>query len=198
MSKNQRIWGPVMWRIIHLVCMAFDKNRGIEADDVLTFLLSLCYVLPCGHCRETYTALISIDNPTDVVKKQESLFLWSYNVHEHVNKKLWVQKHKNVPYTSHLSYEEARRKYDDRNLWLDDVMYFYNHIIGDFYKTSIPWYYTLTMVAGKMFSTMDARLACFDLPDDDPTYQYDTFKSKEAFVTFIEKVKVYLHSDDTT
>ncbi len=191
MTRSQKIWGPIVWRLLHSVCHKYDQ-KSEKSFNAVTFLVGLSHILPCKHCRETYTMLLCIDKPLDVVEKGESLFFWSYQLHERVNKKLWAQDHPDVPYKPQLSYEDAQRRYARvESVWADDVFYFYKNIMVVYYTTATPWYYITAMALGTLLSDMDPALAAFKLPEDDPTYQYDTFKSKKDFEDFVEKCIIF-------
>ena len=91
-TRNQKIWGPVVRRLLHLICYRYRDTSTLndtEKDLLNTFIYGLCYVMPCKHCSVTYTAFLEIDSAEDVIAGGKDLFFWSYALHERVNKKLW-------------------------------------------------------------------------------------------------------------
>lgn len=82
-----KVWGEDAWRVMHVVALGFpsdptDKDR----EDYEGFYRSLTKVLPCVHCREGYAEIFKrIPIRT---KDAESLFQWTVDVHNAVNRKL--------------------------------------------------------------------------------------------------------------
>ena len=58
-------WGPSGWRLIHLVALNYPLEPVKEdvRQAYMGFFYSLCYVLPCGVCREEFCKMVNGDNP---------------------------------------------------------------------------------------------------------------------------------------
>jgi hypothetical protein len=82
---NTLFWGPSAWQLIHSIGLIYPKNStDIERQIFYDFFDSLQYVLPCKHCRKSYSMFykdIDFNN----------LFNWTWKLHNRVNDKLRIQ-----------------------------------------------------------------------------------------------------------
>lgn len=88
------LWGPLLWRLLESITRVLNPaylgvnksefDTKAYKDRVLLLLYSLRYVLPCVYCRESYRRFISNLPP----EEREDLWVWVWDVHELVNKKL--------------------------------------------------------------------------------------------------------------
>ena len=82
-----KVWGEDAWRFMHVVALGFPAHPT-ERDrrEYEEFYKSLTHVLPCVHCRKGYAEIFDrIPINTD---DTDSLFLWTVDVHNAVNRKL--------------------------------------------------------------------------------------------------------------
>lgn len=80
------IWGPEMWRVLHVMALSFPRKPSKEEQDAaLSFLLSLKVLLPCKKCRDNYGMYISEDGPLKLsrrhVSSREDFFRYSVLLH---------------------------------------------------------------------------------------------------------------------
>ena len=89
---SPELWGPSMWFLIHLIAATYPvAPTSQDKANFATFFHSLQYVLPCMGCRKGYNIIISTE-PTRLTPRvfanRQSLFKWTVEVHDRVNKKL--------------------------------------------------------------------------------------------------------------
>lgn len=82
-----KVWGEDAWRFMHVVALGFPAQpTERDRSDYEGFYRSLTRVLPCAHCRKGYADIFErFPINTD---DTESLFLWTVDVHNAVNRKL--------------------------------------------------------------------------------------------------------------
>lgn len=88
---DTEIWGPSAWLFIHSASLAYpESNPPAETrQQFRNFFGSLVEVLPCVYCRQHYkdnlAKMSSLDKALD---SQASLFRWTVDLHNEVNKAL--------------------------------------------------------------------------------------------------------------
>jgi hypothetical protein len=95
------IFGPDLWNSIHLICLgAPDNFLNISSkNDYAMFFRSLGTVIPCYECKKHYLNEI-IEYPPKL-ETNITLFKWSVDLHNRVNKRL---NKKELPYEEALEY----------------------------------------------------------------------------------------------
>ena len=179
---NQRLWGAIVWRLIHYICFQYRDTKQLDYNtkaNLNMFLYSLSYVIPCIHCRASMKTFICVSNFEKVINQNNDLFEWSYAFHEMVNRKLWKKRCPRTKYTAFVSFEEVEEKWRHvQNLWPDDIFRFYT-IVADKYTVTDVWTYLFFNALGPlMVGTGNKCLKSFMLPDD-VTYQHEQFSSTE-------------------
>ena len=97
MGYSPEIWGKQAWHFIHMVALTYPiKPTEEDKNKYYNFFSSLQNVLPCPICASHFKDNME-KNPINL-KNQESLFKWTVDIHNEVNKK----NNKKV-----LSYKEA-------------------------------------------------------------------------------------------
>lgn len=100
---NPSVWGPQLWRIIADITYHSDQLDYTDSKksqkNVISWLESLKYLLPCVHCRESYTKYVNNFPPTKSVYSG-CLLSWSWVIHELVNDKL--KKADRIPYDMYV------------------------------------------------------------------------------------------------
>lgn len=82
-----KVWGEDAWRFMHVVALGFPADpTDQDRRDYEAFYRSLTRVLPCAHCRKGYAEIFE-RNPINT-DDADSLFLWTVDVHNAVNRKL--------------------------------------------------------------------------------------------------------------
>lgn len=82
---NTLFWGPSAWQLIHSVGLVYPKSPTPSEQKIFyDFFDSLQYVLPCKHCRKSYSGFYKdID--------LHNLYEWTWKLHNKVNDKLRTQ-----------------------------------------------------------------------------------------------------------
>lgn len=108
-QTNRPFFGPCIWKTIHISTISYDPTSEESRSNMLAFLKSVATILPCKVCSEHYKEMLAKYPPTNYLSSNERLFLWSYIIHDLVNKRL----HKRSPkflevkkyYFDHLGYK---------------------------------------------------------------------------------------------
>jgi hypothetical protein len=95
-NKPKYQWGPALWNFIHTISIT---NSIEQSNNIRNMLQHIYNIIPCPSCTDLYklhlTFLYTID-----LSQPLSLFKWSVDLHNAVNKKL------NKPI---WSFEDARK-----------------------------------------------------------------------------------------
>ena len=103
------IWGKYLWMSIHFISLGYPHNPSSEdKHQYKSFFEDLYQILPCSICANNYEKHLNEIPITDkVLQNRKTLFKWTVDMHNLVNKTL------NKPY---MSYEEAYQLYtQDQN-----------------------------------------------------------------------------------
>lgn len=104
------VWGPAAWVFLHTITFSYpDKPTPEMKRTFKKFFKSLCHILPCIYCRQSYTKYSnSKESPmrltNDVFKSRSTLTRWLYKIHEAVNERL--EK------TDRPTYDSVKTMYD--------------------------------------------------------------------------------------
>jgi hypothetical protein len=95
---DTRYWGPEGWQLFHTICYNYPiKPDIITIQTHKIFFKIIGDILPCKYCRMSYKKYIE-DLPVEKsLDSRDSLFKWSYLLHNKVNGKLRKQGHLNTP-----------------------------------------------------------------------------------------------------
>lgn len=98
------IWGKYLWTSIHYISLGYPENpTQEEQNDYKEYFENLFKILPCYRCSENYKDhLLKIPMTSQVLQNTKSLFKWTVELHNLVNKSLKKRL---------LSYEEAYQLY---------------------------------------------------------------------------------------
>ena len=108
---NQNIWGPPTWILIHSVALTYPIIPTQEHKyNYKNFFTNLKYILPCEACRRNYE--IHLNMFPIRLDTRSTLFQWTVDIHNEVNKK----NNKKV-----LKYDEAHSIYE--NLYKKHISY---------------------------------------------------------------------------
>ena len=84
------VWGNPMWKSIHYIALGYPDNATqIDKTAYYSYFTNLYKVIPCQSCAD-HLRLLVVQNPitTEALKSNRSLFNWTVNIHNEVNKKL--------------------------------------------------------------------------------------------------------------
>lgn len=124
MSISPDVWGPYGWSLIHYVALGYPEQPTF---DIITkyrnFFISLANVIPCEKCKTHYKQMID-KNPPQLHNK-DSLFKWTVDIHNIVNKRL----NKNIftlnqAYDKYMNLEQdiSKPKKNNNSLWLKAIL----------------------------------------------------------------------------
>lgn len=79
------IWGPRKWNELHRKALNFYP---CQAKDFLLWLRMFLLKLPCPECQIHFAKLL-LSNPVEpYLTNRETLFYWTYIIHDQVNARL--------------------------------------------------------------------------------------------------------------
>ncbi len=91
-----KLWGPLMWRILHCISWEWErrrlshtmKERTQWAMYYVSFFTSLTCILPCKQCCTNYSNIIKKNRPTvNKFIQRNGLPHWVYEVHKESRQK---------------------------------------------------------------------------------------------------------------
>lgn len=82
-------WGPLLWRWIHCISITYDFVTDNHKDIILFLLNNLHTLIPCDSCQREFIEYIHMVPINVVQKNSNELFKWTYELHNHINKKLF-------------------------------------------------------------------------------------------------------------
>ena len=78
-------WGPSLWKTIHSLAAAYTPD---QKGHYKTFIYGLQYMLPCEFCRVHLQKNLKMLKIDDYLDNNHTLFLWTYFLHDMVNRQL--------------------------------------------------------------------------------------------------------------
>jgi len=85
---NNNYWGPAFWRVIHSFSATYKPSPKAR-QAYIQFIHSLIGITPCSVCRDNFEqALKQIPLTEEYLQDGNRLFLWSFLLHDLINKKL--------------------------------------------------------------------------------------------------------------
>lgn len=86
MGLNSSTWGRQAWHFIHAVALSYPQEPTEEdKENYKRFFYSLSDVLPCAICGINFAEKLETSPPN--LESQDSLWKWTVDVHNQVNKK---------------------------------------------------------------------------------------------------------------
>ena len=105
------IWGPPLWKFLHLVSIHYPHNPDkLDKTQHKQFLTSLNHILPCPVCADHYKNYMTNEKIDLALKGKKNYMKLIWNLHNDVNARNG---------TKILKYEEFIRLYknmDDKNM----------------------------------------------------------------------------------
>lgn len=87
-ANKDDFWGPCFWRTIHAFSAAYRPTPRVK-NAYKQFIYSLIGILPDARSRENFVKYLKqIPLTEEYLKDSNNLFLWSYLLHDLVNKQL--------------------------------------------------------------------------------------------------------------
>jgi len=83
---DTRYWGPSGWKLLHTITFSYAPELK---ETYKEFFTTIAYILPCKHCRKSYTEYI-LQDPIDN-ESRLSMTQWLWRIHNMVNAKLRSQ-----------------------------------------------------------------------------------------------------------
>lgn len=87
MHMDPNVWGPPLWDTLFTLCF---KCPPSTLADLQTLFSLLEKVIPCQHCRRSYTMYRKQVRPSMTIKSEvpNSAAMWLWTIHDMVNQKL--------------------------------------------------------------------------------------------------------------
>jgi len=86
---DPKYWGPYGWKFLHTLTLYYpDIPSNDDKKNIVNFLHTLSYVLPCETCRHEFKKLLKKYPPEEYNTNKTILIRWLYNIHNKVNKRL--------------------------------------------------------------------------------------------------------------
>ena len=83
---DRKFWGPSTWCMIHSAAAGYKQEYRVSFKQ---FANSLPDLLPCQYCRQNLIKEYNVLPLTDQsLANNKALFMWSYFIHDLVNKRL--------------------------------------------------------------------------------------------------------------
>lgn len=87
------VWGPPAWVFLHTITFAYPEKPDKKTKKIfMTFFKSLCSILPCRYCRDSYSKYCGSTGSLGLTdrhfRSRDSLTKWLYNIHNAVNRRL--------------------------------------------------------------------------------------------------------------
>lgn len=76
-------WGPGLWKAIHAMAATADSRK--DRMHFKNMMTHMAHVLPCKVCRTHLTENMQRNPIEKYMKSNESLFLWTFLLHDAVN-----------------------------------------------------------------------------------------------------------------
>ncbi len=100
-------WGSSGWQFIHSIAYVYNPINDQVKKTYYDFFINLGKVLPCEECREHYKENVKEIELFDALNSQETLFRWTYDLHNIVNEQI------GVPEKDWPSYESIKARYEN-------------------------------------------------------------------------------------
>lgn len=108
-KKGKDFWGPPEWGLLHIICYLYKE--GTEKE-LLDYLWSLTFLLPCDYCKDHLAQKLKNIPPTKYIKQgRKGVFLYSYIIHDLANQHI-THYNKKTPKSS-PPYEEVVERYKE-------------------------------------------------------------------------------------
>jgi hypothetical protein len=98
-----KIWGKYVWTSIHIIALGYpDDPTEEEKENYKRFYNDFWKVIPCNSCADNYKKHLQELPINDHLKDSASLFKWTVDLHNIVNKELGQKQ---------VTFEEARESF---------------------------------------------------------------------------------------
>lgn len=113
--KGKDFWGPSTWYSIHILTNFYTPSKRVYW---VNFMESLSHLLPCMECRLHLQSNLKQYKMTNYLNRKIDLFMWTYVLHDMVNKQISSNPYSSSQKTIKVSiqYESAKSKYKLRDI----------------------------------------------------------------------------------
>ena len=152
-EKNNNIWGPLIWNLLHTISYISPNNYTLELKKNYFYFFNYIIptILPCPICKKHYLKQLR-DNPiNNHLYSKDMLIKWVINIHNGVNlknkKKIFLINDVNEIYENKINinkiyklifYLKNRLQYGKINLDVYNKFQFY---ISNLVLNKIPNYH---------------------------------------------------------
>lgn len=84
-EDNKKFWGPSAWATLHVLCMCYESTKS---EIFLRCIYSFMKLLVCIICSTHAQSLLQTLPLKNYLQNRDSVFKWSYDFHDKVNKRL--------------------------------------------------------------------------------------------------------------
>lgn len=112
-SIDANVWGPLLWELLFFLCFYCVDDK--HTTDIHYIFNLLEYLMPCSHCRRSYSMFIRQLSFTNLDRENhgEKCAQWLWTIHDMVNQKLGKIC---------ISYEKLKRKHACLTTTITDFM----------------------------------------------------------------------------
>lgn len=129
--KNPKYFGPGYWISWHL--QSYKANNYDKKCETARGIVIDISGLPCSKCKEDSIEYVKNNPLMNVVKNKDklSLFKWTVDFHNHVNRKL----NKDL-----LNFEQAKLMYSDEGMCTEDCDQVHENDVNEDKEMSIKFF----------------------------------------------------------
>lgn len=111
MQMDPNVWGPPLWDTLFTLCF---KCPPSTLSDLQTLFSLLEKVIPCQHCRRSYTMYRKQVRPSTTIRSEvpDSAAMWLWTIHDMVNQKLGKIC---------ISFDKLRQRHDAMTMLTNDL-----------------------------------------------------------------------------
>lgn len=107
------VWGPPMWRTMHIVAMSYPDDPDDETRKGFSdFYRSLMTTIPCPACRREYREIMIAHPVEEALSCGDDLFKWTVLVHNNVSERLGKLPMTSEHVRNSYVYQEGFSAYD--------------------------------------------------------------------------------------
>jgi hypothetical protein len=111
---DPKIWGPFTWKFIHTSACAFpDEPTQEQQQSAIALFRSLQDMLPCASCQNHWRQNLAKNPVENHVHNGESLFRWTFNIHNAVNQSLGKK--------IQVDFGQTYAKYKSMRVWISQA-----------------------------------------------------------------------------
>jgi hypothetical protein len=132
MKSNKAFWGNPLWYVIHKLAAEYVPSPETKAA-YTNMMDSFTVLLPCERCRGNLTFKLEKYPLEPHLKSNDSLFRWTYNIHDLVNKHV-NEYHPEQPPKVSPDYKSIKKFYFETDTLMGKHIWTVIHMFAATYK----------------------------------------------------------------